>query len=335
MTLFTTNQGLFVTSTEGLNSKVKQGKLETELVRNLLISNIDLNHKDDLKWISILQQQACNNFKLSLQIFRTLNREYIKILDENKKITILYVENGLIYIPECIIVESLKINKEKIEICFKEIPVSFETNGHNYSGFINGNGIISLFGNQIPCEINSNLVMVKEQENQNFYMRFKNEIKFFKLGDFNWINFNIFNKKIQSLNSHHPNVLMATLDELKIFNEIVEHKIDGRSYPVIPLENIYAKGTFEKYISNFKIGYFDLFNKVIIYVKWFGILVISVVVLLTTIFITFKIVNWVKNSKKPRKEIQLIQMTPFNINHKEEITTEEISSIDIRLKQIM
>ncbi|RNA01902.1 hypothetical protein BpHYR1_003808 [Brachionus plicatilis] len=74
MSLLKTNQGLYIANSKKLNKIVQKGKMNLEIIRDLMISNIDLNKNEDLRWINLLKDQECFNFKLKY---------------------------GVIYIPEC------------------------------------------------------------------------------------------------------------------------------------------------------------------------------------------------------------------------------------------
>ena len=338
LTLYSTNQGIYVTIKKPVNYTMTNTTLNEDLIKSLLMSNIDLNQKEDLKWIKFLNYQTCINFVYILKIFSNINREYFRLIDEMGKVTVVYVENGLIYVPECAIVQNIRINRAKSDKCFKELPVIFSVKDEEHYGFLHKDGIVSMIGNEEYCLADSDSIIFFENNRFNVVKRIGNDIITIDFKEYNWIKYNGYNKQIKSLNTHHPDFLMTSVDEIRILKDIIEHNIDNKPYFIKPLEDKLARGTANKFYEYVKNSVYDYSMKFwrIVYITFFVLLAIGGMFIIGKVILKLRKNHLCKRRKPLELQMSPVSETePINADVTETIHVEETDSIDLRLKSIV
>lgn len=290
-TLYKTNQGVYVTKKSFFNYKgyIMVAEASSNIAKNLIISNIDLNKREELKWVRKMQMDNCLNFMLNLQIFSRLDKEYIRFKNFKNNEIILYVENGRVYLTECYPIASLSIY-EVVKKCFKQIPVIVNLGLVSYSAFLNANGIVSLVGTEVHCSIRSDIIFL------NVY-QYEEPIVFQRIGDkiiktnsekLDWITISPFDLNWKPMYTHHPEILLSNIDEIKEISEIIENKIEDKTFFTRPIPDDLAKGTAERFIENIKTNILKPFKVLYNYINLVVTIILGLIIFILYGYFLYK-----------------------------------------------
>jgi hypothetical protein len=125
-------------------------KIDQKALADLQLSDLDYTEFINNKMVGKLISKTCNLFALNLEMFKLTQNRFIKLRDENKNSLILYSNEHVITIPTCISVSGIKI-KEKTDLCYKDIPVTFNVNNQEINGFLHKDMILIKNSAQVTC----------------------------------------------------------------------------------------------------------------------------------------------------------------------------------------
>ena len=128
-------------------------------------------------------------------------------------------------------------------------------NGNSKTGFINNDRIITLIGHEVDCKINSDIIFFS----LNSFQRIGNKIIKKSLQQYNMIAANLIKGDTRRINTHHPEPILTSYDELKAIFELIVHNEGSKTFYVDPLPDDLSLGTAEKWITGIKKSIFIIF----------------------------------------------------------------------------
>jgi hypothetical protein len=195
---------------------------KTELVP-LILADTDYTKVDNAKIFEELNRRNCYQTLNMIRLYKNHRDEFFKIRDINDSELILYSNYGQIFIPNCVVVDEIKVFNHSSN-CFADIPVSFNFENNNYTGFLQ-NGIIRRLGNTVNCElerietVGTHVIHQKGQHRTVLSKRFRTE------------QVAIMNRNLSRLNLAHNSELVESYAMLRDNNQIeIKNEEHGRVY---------------------------------------------------------------------------------------------------------
>ena len=286
MNMYLTNEGFYVTlhTNKALLelNKIQVG-INKDVTDKLLLANIDFNEMDALKWFDFIDIQVCTIYSMILQVYSHLEGEYLKVTNNKGNSAILYTENGIIYTPECIEIRKADFPIET-KRCYTELPITFTLNGNSKTGFINNDRIITLIGHEVDCKINSDIIFFS----LNSFQRIGNKIIKKSLQQYNMIAANLIKGDTRRINTHHPEPILTSYDELKAISELIVHNEGSKTFYVEPLPDDLSLGTAEKWINGIKNYFYNIFSFFGNYIYLILLIIFIIILTLIILYLCFR-----------------------------------------------
>jgi hypothetical protein len=117
--IFETAEGLYGTLEPFqllVQKGISIGKLE-DYTNDILLANMDFEHMQTFRWIKWNDESTCMNTKNMILLYQQFDETYFRLSNKKKEDTVLYVKDGVIYIPQCNVVS--KVNADVPRTCHK------------------------------------------------------------------------------------------------------------------------------------------------------------------------------------------------------------------------
>ena len=156
MTTHQTSEGLILIFTDiyyknKLSSNIEKNKDNTQAIVQLKLAENDFRLRTLMKLHFRWNLQHCYVMKSLLSKFQGLDHQFIKLNDIDGNELILYSSKGMIYIPHCIIINTIDPLTDPIH-CYNNIPISFQYQNISKLAFLQSSRNISDIDNEIACE---------------------------------------------------------------------------------------------------------------------------------------------------------------------------------------
>ena len=190
LTLYYTNEGLYVTSVKDLEildkSDIKTSS-NSNLMDKLILSNIDFNEFNDLKWLKFVDTQVCTVLQSLLILYTRFEEEFLKVFNSKGEKAIIYTNNGIIYAPECVKVSIITFPIQSNK-CYKDLEISFNVFNEERTGFISKDGIVKTKSLEVNCATNSDLIPINIHDKRpSWYQRVGTKTIERPFTEFSWI----------------------------------------------------------------------------------------------------------------------------------------------------
>ena len=148
--MFYTEEGLYGTINSLIsNSTMKvKSELDNKALAELILADADFSKLVDSWEIKHMQYIECKLFKLIVSNFMLNDKKYLLTTDKFNKELILYTEGGMLFLPDCIIVDEIIIRNNS-EKCFDGIPVNINLNNKTYQVFYKREGFLEKTAKQL------------------------------------------------------------------------------------------------------------------------------------------------------------------------------------------
>jgi hypothetical protein len=276
VTAFETNEGLYVSWNLGPIIKVSIAKGVQDITNKLILANVDYQQDTMLGYFKALDMQMCAVMSNMLNIASRLDDEFFEVSNNKGKNAILYIRNGMIFVPECVEVDSIQIIEDSNE-CFKSIMIKFHAKQVEKIGYIDSANIIRDVAKEVSCKENSEVVVAGGK----WFQRVKNTIVVRDKNEFKWTSISTMKSDIRKINTHHPSPVLASTSAIADFYEIQKREHIGMSYYVEPMKDDLAQGTIDKNIKIFIDKIKHPFRWI-----WNYIIIVSIIILAIIVFLT-------------------------------------------------
>jgi len=226
--VYNTAEG-FQLTTDSKALQLESANSNIKIIDGLLLAEIDFNKRQIIELIVNIFQSSnsklCQLFKSIANIYSKIDDEYFKINDFNGNEAILYSDQGLIYVPQCLNINQIEIINET-KNCFKDIPIKTQIKNRTIIAFLTQDKIIRLFSKEQSCNNNkltihlNNKTIVKE----NNKVIIKNEEIHDKIDiNIQWYNISKINHMVK-----HDEIIINSINLLnESFSLTTKNEIEG------------------------------------------------------------------------------------------------------------
>ena len=199
--MFSTTEGLFLVRYDAKN-KWPDSLIDISIEHEVMLADLDkktFNVFQILAKISDkINKKACEIWQNQLNEFTRWKDEFIKIKNSDDKEIILYNNNGILTVPECIMINLINIRID--DKCKRDIAINFKIKNIEINGYLTDNNIIRENSEAIQC-------------NKERYVDTNNEI-LHKVG-----------RKIKILKSTYKKIIFNQIN-FQPSRLIIEHELD-------------------------------------------------------------------------------------------------------------
>ena len=153
MNIWTTTEGVYLTWEPNAKTLDQKTYMRTEISRMFEFIAAEKDYEEHLNAVLSEKenQMICMNLLTSLQLFRNQEDQYLIMKDRNQNKVVYSTSHGVVFVPKCVNVKEIDVleNQDK---CYFDVPVTFELEKQNHTGFLNDLGIIRKVGKTVDCE---------------------------------------------------------------------------------------------------------------------------------------------------------------------------------------
>jgi hypothetical protein len=137
-------------------SSVSIEQLQDNDIREFMLAEADF---DKLNLLSTIARTACSSLINSIRSHIDAQDKFIVINEFGLTDAILYINDGLAYLPVCSNVSTIQVLERTTE-CYKDFAVKYRVNEKEINGFLRTSNILSQFSDMVDCKTtDKNLVL--------------------------------------------------------------------------------------------------------------------------------------------------------------------------------
>ena len=200
-------------------------KLDSKALAELTLGDIDYRSTLEVKQAKMTLKNECNNLKTIMRTFQNFEDKFILAKGPRNKDLILWTQFSQIYIPLCIEINEIDLEKD-IKNCYIDVQIQFKLKNKTRRGFLTKQGIIRDSSMSKPCvkineyfELGNNLLATK----------FLNKIEVVKRSEHLFENFNWFNITVDN-EFNHMKQLTEGIDLIEQLNKRVQFENSQNSW---------------------------------------------------------------------------------------------------------
>ncbi|RNA35356.1 hypothetical protein BpHYR1_031094 [Brachionus plicatilis] len=230
LNLMTTMEGKYIgMKTNELVTKTPKENSNFEILKELLLSNIDFNSFKEAEDKNMILYNECLMFKEILKFYSLLNDEYINHFTSNGDSITFYVNMKTIYLAECVptnvinIVLNNNVCVENNEYCFEKQRVIFYSNNKSYDGFLNTDGLITKTTKKVKCRT---LYQIQKIKSTKFSLiRNKQRSTIIANENINYYTIDYLANKIKNFDAYHNPLILKNMDFLSFYRDTVNNEM--------------------------------------------------------------------------------------------------------------
>ena len=228
-TLYKTTEGIYLELIGTLKDlethSHHHNKLDSKALAELTLGDIDYRSTLEVKQAKMTLKNECNNLKTIMRTFQNFEDKFILTKGPRNKDLILWTQFSQIYIPLCIEINEIDLEKD-IKNCYIDLQIQFKLKNKTRRGFLTKQGIIRDSSMSKPCikineyfELGNNLLATK----------FLNKIEVVKRSEHLFENFNWFNITVDN-EFNHLKQLTEGIDLIEQQNKLMEFEYSQNSW---------------------------------------------------------------------------------------------------------
>ena len=239
ITAYDTAEG-FALTTDTAATRLETAKIDIKIIDGLLLTEMDFNKKQQLETIlrsyQATNQKICQLYRSFINLYSKTNDEFFVFSDFNGNEAVIYSFEGRIYVPQCTIINQIKILNSTRQ-CYHDIPILIEFNNKTITAFLTQDKVIRLVSKTKPC-INNKQIIHFEKSNQ-VLVKNGNSISMMNEPNFKVLEVNLQHFNISSINfmAKHDSLIITSIDVLKDSLSLVSHDEINGMFHVIENEH--------------------------------------------------------------------------------------------------
>jgi len=231
ITVFNTAEG-FQLTTDSRVFNLERISNELKVIDNLLLTEIDFNKKQQLELIINIYQSSntklCQLYKSILHLYSKIDDEYFIFSDFNGNDAVIYSDDGQIYIPQCQLVNEIRIINSTNH-CYKDIPIQIEYINKTLNAFLTKEKIIRLISKTVNCKDNKQHIYFNNKQS---IIREANTVILQQDPIHKSIQFSLQNSNITNINFmiKHDNLIISSIN---LLNESISIRTKNEAIGVL------------------------------------------------------------------------------------------------------
>jgi hypothetical protein len=137
MTVYSTKEGLLLTESESATN-LNRATDDIRQLHELMLAENDANQLRNSKQSAKIQNEICEEYRQTLQIIRRVEYGFVRTHDVNGQSYVLFVDNGIVFIPRCVKLDSVEVKPEHVKCQNPRVRVK----GDSY-GFLNQERVVT------------------------------------------------------------------------------------------------------------------------------------------------------------------------------------------------
>jgi len=246
ITAYDTAEG-FALTIDTAATRLETAKIDIKIIDGLLLTEMDFNKRQQLETIlrsyQATNQKICQLYRSFINLYSKTNDEFFVFSDFNGNEAVIYSFEGRIYVPQCTIINQIKIVNSTRQ-CYHDIPILINFNNKTITAFLTQDKVIRLVSKTKPC-INNKQIIHFEKSNQ-VLVKNGNSISIMNEPNFKVLEVNLQHFNISSINfmAKHDSLIITSIDVLKNSLSLVSHDEINGMFHVIENEHSQSNSTF-------------------------------------------------------------------------------------------
>ena len=223
-----TAEGLYL-STDKKSKDLEKSDKSIKLIDELLLAEID---SKDYKLMSLLlrlsqltNEKMCQLYKSFINLYTKLDDEFFKFTDFHGNEAVLYSDQGRIFIPQCMKIESIDVITET-KYCYKDFPVRIVIKNETINAFLTSEKIIKTTSKKVSCNNHHENIHLKESKR--ILSKQKNKIILEKDDKYTHIKFNLQQLNVTEINFKHDENILNSVNIIEKVSDLTKvDEIEG------------------------------------------------------------------------------------------------------------